>query len=108
LDAEGAECRRRPGDDLTAAQAQAVERRATKNGSTVAHAQQTDPKTDDAQPGEETIFHHGCKDFEIEDDRTLSLTDRHGNRVIIVSEKKGIDKLLAKAISSYTGKGGEK
>jgi hypothetical protein len=108
LDAEGAECRRRPGDDLTAARTQAVERRKAKNGSTEAHAQQTDPKTDDAQPGAETFFHHGCKDFEIEDDRTLSLTDQHGNRVYIVSEKKGIGKLLVKAVTSYTSKGGEK
>lgn len=108
LDADRAEGRRRADDDLTAARTQAAERREAKNGSTVAQAQQTDPKTDDVQQGKETNFHHGCKEFNIEDDRTLSLTDQHGNRVYIVSEKKGIDKLLAKAVSSYTGKGGEK
>jgi hypothetical protein len=52
--------------------------------------------------------YHGCKDFRIEDAHTLSLTDRRGERVYIVSEKKGIDKLLDQVVSSYRGKGSNK
>jgi hypothetical protein len=108
LDAAEAESRRQAENDLTAAQTQAAERSEAEKGSAVDHAQQTDPTPDDAKLGAETFFHHGCKDFHIEDDRTLSLTDQHGNRAFIVSEEKGIAKLLAKAVTSYTSKGGEK
>lgn len=102
LDAEGAKCRRHADDDLAVAQTQAVERRKAKMGATVAHAQQTTPKPDEA-PGEVTYLHPGCTEFTIEDDRTLSLRDQHTHRVYILSKTKGIAKLLAQAVSNYTG-----
>jgi hypothetical protein len=64
-------------------------------------------KPSDAQPGENTNFHHGCKDFKIDDDRTLSFTNQHGDRVYVESEQNGIDRLLVKAISTIAVKGGE-
>jgi hypothetical protein len=63
-------------------------------------------ESQDAQAKGQTHFHHGCKDFKIDDDRTLSFTNQHGDRVRVVSEKSGIERLLVKAISSITCKGG--
>jgi hypothetical protein len=53
-----------------------------------------------------TNFHHGCKDFQIDDRRTLSFTNQHGDKVYVVSEKNGIERLLVKALSGFTANGG--
>lgn len=60
----------------------------------------------DAQAEGVTHFHHGCKDFQIDDSRTLSFTNQHGDKVYVVSEKNGIEVLLVKALSGLTAKGG--
>ena len=74
----------------------------------VPHNHQEDAqKPHDAQPGGVTYFQHGCKDFKIENERTLSFTNQHGDKVYVVSEEKGIERPLVKAVTSYTGKGGE-
>jgi hypothetical protein len=49
-----------------------------------------------------TFFHHGCKDFRLENKQCLSLTNCHGDKVCLVSEGKDIAKLLQKAIDAFT------
>ena len=55
----------------------------------------------------ENVIHPGCKDFKIDNDRTLSFTDLYGKRVQVMTEKAHIGTLLVKAVSSYQGKQGK-